>query len=69
MNIDPLFPRIYYLVGTEEASGYVPWVKFATDEGEDVALASAEAGNLDLIPNPKLAGVPESKVDNTSVLF
>ena len=53
--------------GTQQSSGWVPWAKYIIDEGEDVALAAAEAGNLDLMHNPTLKGV--TKVNATSILF
>ena len=46
----------------------MPWAKYITDEGEDVALAAAEAGNLQLMDNPTLKGVTKASRDFYFVL-
>ena len=44
------------------------WAKYIIDEGEDVALAAAEAGNLYLMDNPKLKGTTKVQRDFYFVL-
>ena len=59
---------VSFLHGTESAEEWVPWAKYITDEGEDVALAAAEAGNLTLMDNPTLKGVTKANRDFYFVL-